>query len=95
MYNNGTERKDVRKSMPRTKGSKNKSSDLSIDERIAAVNSEIESLQKQVKAKKDELKKLKSKKEENDLKKIAEAIQASGKSVDEIIGLISDGQSEN
>ena len=42
--------------MPRTKGSKNKTTALTIDERIAAVTAEIEALQEQVKSKKAEQK---------------------------------------
>ena len=44
--------------MARTKGSKNKASGMTVDERIAAVNAELESLQEQVKEKKTKLKQL-------------------------------------
>lgn len=73
--------------MPRTKGSKNKVV-LSVDERIAAVTAEIESLQEQVKEKKAELKQLKAEKEEEDRKRLLAAVAASGKSIDEVIALI-------
>lgn len=73
--------------MPRTKGSKNKVV-LSVDERIAAVTAEIESLQEQVKEKKAELKQLKAEKEEEDRKRLFAAVAASGKSIDEVIALI-------
>ncbi|MDO4326900.1 MAG: hypothetical protein Q4E24_12835 [bacterium] len=73
--------------MPRTKGSKNKVV-LSVDERIAAVTAEIESLQEQVKEKKAELKQLKAEKEEEDQKRLLAAVAASGKSIDEVIALI-------
>ncbi len=74
--------------MPRTKGSKNKTAALTIDERIAAVTAEIDSLQEQVKAKKAELKKLDVEKAEADQKKILAAAASSGKTVEEIIELI-------
>ena len=73
--------------MPRTKGSKNKAV-LSVDERIAAVTAEIESLQEQVREKKAELKQLKAEKEEEDRKRLLAAVAASGKSIDEVIALI-------
>lgn len=78
--------------MPRTKGSKNKAAALTIDERIAAVTAEIDSLQEQVKAKKAELKKLDAEKVEADQKKILEAAACSGKSVEEIVALIENAQ---
>ena len=73
--------------MPRTKGSKNKAV-LSIDERIANVTAEIESLQEQLKEKKAELKQLNAEKEEEDKKRLIEAVLASGKSVDEVIAWV-------
>lgn len=73
--------------MPRTKGSKNKVV-FSVDERIAAVTAEIESLQEQVKEKKAELKQLKAEKAEENRKRLLAAVAASGKSIDEVIALI-------
>lgn len=73
--------------MPRTKGSKNKVV-LSVDERIAAVTAEIESLQEQVREKKAGLKQLKAEKEEEERKRLLAAVVASGKSIDEVIALI-------
>lgn len=73
--------------MPRTKGSKNKSM-LTVDERIAQVNAEIEALQGQIKEKKTELKKLNGEKAEEDQKRLMAAVLASDKTVDEIIGMI-------
>ena len=73
--------------MPRPKGSKNKSV-LMIDERIAQVTAEIESLQEQIKEKKDELKQLNDEKAKEDQKRLMAAVMASGKTVDEIIALI-------
>ena len=78
--------------MPRTKGSKNKATLLSIDERIAAMAAEIESLQEQVKAKKAELKQLEAEKAEEDHKRILAAANASGKTVEEIISLIENAE---
>ena len=74
--------------MPRTKGSKNKATLLSVDERIAAVSAEIEALQKQVKGKKAELKKLNAEKGKENQKQILAAAAASGKTAEEIIKLI-------
>lgn len=74
--------------MPRTKGSKNKATALTVDERIAAVAAEIEALQEQVKAKKAELKQLDAEKAEEDQKKILAAAASSGKTVEEIVALI-------
>lgn len=73
--------------MPRSKGSKKKLV-LSVDERITAVTTEIESLQEQLKEKKAELKQLKAEKEEEDQKRLLAAVAASGKSIDEVIALI-------
>lgn len=73
--------------MPRTKGSKNKST-LTVDEKIAQVTAEIEALQAQIKEKKLELKKLNGAKTEEDQKRLLAAVLASDKSVDEIIGMI-------
>lgn len=77
--------------MPRTKGSKNKAV-LSINERIANVTAEIESLQEQLKEKKAELKKLNAEKEEEDKKRLMEAVLASGKSIDEVIAWVGAGK---
>ena len=75
--------------MPRTKGSKNKSPRMSLDEKINATCIEIESLQQQLKDKKKQLKDLKKQKEDDNIKKILEAAQSSGKSVDEIVSFLS------
>ena len=74
--------------MPRPKGSKNKPV-LTLDERIARVTAEIESLQEQIKEKKAELKQLNDEKAEEDQKRLMAAVLASGKTVDEIIEMIS------
>lgn len=74
--------------MPRPKGSKNKPS-LTLDEQIAQVTAEIASLQEQVKEKKAELKSLNDQKDEADKQRLIAAVLASGKSVDDIVALIS------
>lgn len=58
--------------MPRPKGSRNKPV-LTIDERIAQVTAEIESLQEQIKEKKAELKQLNDEKAEGDQKRLMAA----------------------
>lgn len=80
--------------MPRPKGSKNKVPMLTIEQRIEKVSAEIESLQEQVKAKKNELKNLNTEKAEAEKRKLLEAIAASGKSVEEIISLINGGNEQ-
>lgn len=62
--------------------------ELSIAERITAVEAELEALAEQTKAKKKELKDLKAEQEEADKAKVIEAYLASGKSADEIIAMI-------
>ena len=74
--------------MPRPKGSKNKSS-LNVDENIAKINEEIESLKSQLNAKKAELKKLEDMKHEEIKKKLMDVVSASGHSIDDIIDMIS------
>ena len=93
--------------MPRTKGSKNKKSERNIsvvsldevNEKIAAVENEIEELGKQLKEKKAELKALQKSKDsaekaaaekqaEENKAAIWAAVEASGKSVEEILGLL-------
>ena len=62
--------------------------ELSIEERIAAVEAELEALAAQTKEKKQELKALNAEKAEADKAKLIEAFIASGKSVEEAIGLL-------
>ena len=83
--------------MPRPKGSRNKKSiPNNIDEQLSAITAEIEALSAQLKEKKAEQKKLlkaraeadrlaAKKKAEEDRKMILEAVQSSGKSVEEIL----------
>ena len=87
--------------MPRPKGSKNKAKIIveNVDEKIAAVEAEIEDLTAALKAKKADLKKLKKaklqadkaaeeKKAEEEKAALLEAIAQSGKSMDEILDLL-------
>ena len=92
--------------MPRPKGSKNKSKvdapvlDLNtIEEKMTALQSEIDELGESIKAKKAELKQLAkdklaaeeaaiAKKAEDDKKAILDAVEKSGKSVEEILELL-------
>ena len=87
--------------MPRPRGSKNKAKIIveNVDEKIAAVEAEIEDLTAALKAKKADLKKLKKaklqadkaaeeKKAEEDKIKLLDAIAQSGKSVDEILDML-------
>ena len=91
--------------MPRPKGSKNRKTAViidtveSIDEKIAAAESAISTLNEELKARKAELKELTrakaaaekqaaEKKAEADKAKLLDAVAASGKSIDEIIDMI-------
>ncbi len=83
--------------MPRPKGSKNQAKPIeNVGEKIAAVEAEISDLQARLKAKKAELRKLAKVKEkadkvaaakqaEEERKKLLEAIEKSGKSIDEVM----------
>ena len=62
--------------------------ELTIAERIAAVEAELEALAKQTKEKKQELKDLKAEQAEADKAKVIEAFIASGKSADEVIAMM-------
>ena len=62
--------------------------ELTIAERIAAVEAELEALAKQTKEKKQELKDLKADQAEADKAKVIEAFIASGKSADEVIAMM-------
>ena len=87
--------------MPRPKGSKNKAKPVveNVDEKIAAVEAEINQLIEDLKAKRFELKVLRKakvkadkaaeeKKAEEDKARFLEAIEQSGKSYDEIMELL-------
>ena len=75
--------------MPRPKGSKNKSTKLSIDEKINAVTNDIDGLMFKVKEKKTELRRLRHDKVAFDRNRIMDAVVASGKSCDEVVSLLS------
>ena len=62
--------------------------ELTIAERIATVEAELEALAKQTKEKKQELKDLKAEQAEADKAKVIEAFIASGKSADEVIAMM-------
>ena len=86
--------------MPRPKGSKNKSKIIeNVDEKIAALEAEIEKLTSELKAKKAELRILEkakrkadkaaaAKKAEEDNAKLLDAIEKSGKTIEEVMELL-------
>lgn len=75
--------------MARTRGSRNKAQSLTVEERIAAIDAEIEGLQEQIKEKKAERRKLTAEKRAEDQKKLIAAVEKSGVSIDEIIAFVS------
>ena len=75
--------------MARKKGSRNKAQGLTVEERIAVIDAQIENLQEQIKEKKTERRKLTAEKKAEDQKKLIDAVEKSGKSIDEIIALVS------
>ena len=75
--------------MARKKGSRNKAQSLTVEERIAAIDVEIENLQEQIKEKKAERRKLTAEKKAEDQKKLIDAVEKSGMSIDEIIAFVS------
>ena len=62
---------------------------VSVEDRIQSTCAEIESLQERIRSKKEELKNLKAEKEKSDAARIIAAVQESGKSVDEVLTLLS------
>ena len=60
-----------------------------VEDRIQSTCAEIESLQERIRSKKEELKNLKAEKEKSDAARIIAAVQESGKSVDEVLTLLS------
>ncbi len=86
--------------MARPRGAKNKLKDIeNVDEKIAAVEAQIENLNADLKAKKAELKVLKKakikadlflaeKKAEEDKARLLEAFEKSGKTIDEVVDLL-------
>lgn len=77
-------RKGVDIYMPR-----GKRTTVSVEDRIQSTCAEIESLQERIRSKKEELKNLKAEKEKSDAARIIAAVQESGKSVDEVLTLLS------
>lgn len=63
-----------------------------VAERIEAVKTEIEKLSARLKEKKTELKALETEQAEANTAKLLEAVEASGKSVDEIVAWLKGGQ---
>lgn len=61
---------------------------VSVEDRIQSTCAEIESLQERIHSKKEELKNLKAEKK-SDAARIIAAVQESGKSVDEVLTLLS------
>ena len=78
--------------MARRKGSKNKPVVVQIEEKIAAVIAQIGEKEKDLKELKKELKALQKEKIEADKQKIMEAIEASGKSTEEILAMLTGNQ---
>ena len=74
--------------MARPKGSKNKKTELNTEEKIAALEADIEGLQEQVAAKRAEIRTLRAAQKEEEQKMILEAIEKSGKNAEEIIALL-------
>ena len=74
--------------MARPKGSKNKKTELSVADQIAALEAEIEALQEQVAAKRAQIRSLRAAKKEEEKKRIFEAIEKSGKNAEEILALL-------
>ncbi len=75
--------------MARKKGSRNKAPGMTVEERIAAIDAEIEALQEQIKEKKAERRKLTAEKKAEDQKKLIDAVEKSGIPIDEVIAFVS------
>ena len=74
--------------MARPKGSKNKKENAALSDQILALEAEIESLQAQVTDKKNQIRNLRKAEKEEEKKRLFEAIEKSGKSVDEILAIL-------
>lgn len=61
---------------------------LTIEEKIETKTAEITQLTEKLKQAKDDLKKLEKEKEDEDLKKLYDAVKSSGKTLDEAIALL-------
>ena len=73
--------------MARTKGSKNKAT-IKIEEKIAAVMGQIAEKENELKVLRADLKALQKEKAAADKKKILDAVEASGKSTEEILAML-------
>lgn len=73
--------------MPRPKGAKNKAQ-LTIDERIAALEADLTTLRETVAAKEMELAQLKETRDKELIGKLMDAIAESGKSVQDVIDMV-------
>ena len=81
--------------MPRPKGAKNKPKEvITIAEQITKAEAHITEIEEQLKAAKTELKELRKAKKEEEQAKVMEAIEASGKSLEEVLEMLNTNQSE-
>lgn len=85
--NQGDLSKKEEPQMPRPKGSKNRTPQT-IDERIAALESELDTLRETVAAKEAELAQLKETRDQELVKAFMDAIAESGKSVQDVIDMV-------
>ena len=73
--------------MPR---GRKKKVELTIDQQIEKVNFEIKELNEQIKEKKEVLKDLERQKKEETLSSLADALEKSGKTVEEVLEMLKD-----
>lgn len=74
--------------MGRPKGVKNRAKEITIEERINVLETEIAAAETSLKAKKEELKSIKKKQEEYHKKELLDAITTSGKTKEEILAFL-------
>ncbi len=74
--------------MARPKGSKNKKTELTAIEQINALEAEIEQLQEQIAEKRAQIRGLRAAQKEEEQKRLIEAVEKSGKDIDEVIALL-------
>lgn len=67
---------------------------LPVDELIVQTEKEIADLKSQISEKRKELKKLKAEKENEDRERLMKAVEASGKSFEEVISLLNKNSAE-
>ena len=77
--------------MPRPKGSKNKSNSMTLDERINAAEARVAELKEQLTSAEAELKSLYTLRDEAAMKDLLSAIAKSGKSVSDVIEMLTEG----